>query len=122
MNNVVPYHKGVLIQRGRCIGGIFSSLFRTLAPIGKAVVKSAPKILKTVSKSKVGKHLKKSAKRIALNTAKDLIQSGDINKSLRKSVQDSKKELVNVLNDTQNQRKRKKYCNNKKAKRYHFMK
>ena len=100
MNNVVPYHKGLLIQRGRGIGGIFSSLFRTLAPIGKSVMKSAPKILKTISKSKAGKHIKNSAKIIAFNTAKDLIQSDDINKSLSKSVQDSKREISNVLNNT----------------------
>ena len=53
-------------------------------------------------------HLLLNSKKIALNTAKNLIQSGDINKSLRKSVQDSKRKLVNVLNDTPIQRKRKK--------------
>ena len=51
----IPYHKGLLIQKGRGIGCIFSSLFRTLLPIGKAVVKSSPQILKAVSKSNVGK-------------------------------------------------------------------
>ena len=108
MNNVVPYHRGLLIQRGTGIGGIFSSLFRTLAPIGKAVLKSTPRLLKAATKSKVGRHLTKSAKKIAINTAKDLIQSGDINKSLGKSVQDSKREIADVLNQTKKQRKRKK--------------
>ena len=62
MDNVIPYHKGFLIQRGRGIGGIFSSLFRTLLPLGKTAVKSTPKLLRAASKSKVGKRLKKSAK------------------------------------------------------------
>ena len=62
MDNGIPYHKGLLIQKGKGIGGIFSSLFRTLLPIGKAEVKSTPKILKAASKSKVGKRFKKSAK------------------------------------------------------------
>ena len=44
MNAVLPYHKGVLLQKGRGIGGVFSSLFRTLLPIGKTVLKSSPKI------------------------------------------------------------------------------
>ena len=126
MDNVVPYHKGLLIQKGRGIGGIFSSLFRTLVPIGKAVLKSTPKLLKAVSKSKVGKRLKKSAKRIALNTAKNLIQSGDINKTLSKSVEESKREIADVLNQTKIQKKRKKptqkYCNPNKTKKYHFVK
>ena len=46
MNAVLPYHKGVLLQKGRGIGGVFNSLFRTLLPIGKAVLKSSPKLLK----------------------------------------------------------------------------
>ena len=89
MNSVLPYHRGVLLQNGRGIGGIFSSLFRTLLPVGKAVIKSAPKVLNKVAKSNVGKQLKKSAQKIALNTAKDLLQTGDINKTIKKSLQDS---------------------------------
>ena len=126
MDNVIPYHKGLLIQRGRGIGGIFSSLFRTLLPLGKAAVKSTPKLLKAASKSKVGKRLKKSAKKIALNTAKNLIQSGNINKTLSKSVEDSKKEIADALNQTKNQRKRiksaQKYCIPNKIKKYHLVK
>ena len=62
MYNGILYYKGLLIQKGRGIEGIFGSLHRTLLPIGKAVVKSTPQILKAASKSKVGKRLKKSAK------------------------------------------------------------
>ena len=91
MNAVLPYYRGVLLQKGRGIGGIFSSLFRTLLPIGKAVIKSTPSIIKNTAKSSIGRKLRKSAKKVALNTAKNLIQSGDINKTLQKSVEDSKK-------------------------------
>ena len=57
MDSGIPFHKGLLIQKGRGIGGIFSSLFRTL-------VKSSLRILKAASKSNVGKRLKKSAKKL----------------------------------------------------------
>ena len=50
MNSVLPYHRGVLIQKGRGIGGVFNSLFRTLLPIGKAVIKSSPKLIKITAK------------------------------------------------------------------------
>ena len=43
MSVVLPYHKGVLLQKGRGIGGVFSSLFRTLLPIGKTILKSSPR-------------------------------------------------------------------------------
>ena len=63
MNSILPYHRGVLIQRGRGIGGVFNSLFRTLLPIGKSVMKSTPKLIKATAKSPLGKKLRKSAKK-----------------------------------------------------------
>ena len=63
MNSVLPYHRGVLIQRGRGIGGVFNSLFRTLLSIGKSVIKSTPKLIKASAKSPLGKKLRKSAKK-----------------------------------------------------------
>ena len=64
MNAVLPYHKGVLLQKGRGIGGVFSSLFRTLLPIGKTVLKSSPKIIKNTARSPLGRKLRKSAKKL----------------------------------------------------------
>ncbi len=61
MNAVLPYHKGVLFQKGRGTGGVFNTLFRTLLPIGKAVIKSSPKIFKSTVKSPLGRKLRKSA-------------------------------------------------------------
>ena len=49
-----------------------------------------------------------------MNTAKNLIQSGNINKTLSKSVEDSKKEIADALFQSKNQIKRiktsQKYC------------
>lgn len=107
MNSVLPYHRGILIQKGRGIGGVFNSLFRTLLPIGKAVIKSSPKIIKSAAKSPLGKKLRKSAKKVALNTAKNLMESGDINKTFRKSIEDSKKEISNALKPPEKNKKTK---------------
>ena len=61
-----------------------------------------------------------------MNTAKDLIQSGNINKTLSKSVEDSKKEIADALIQSKNQRKRiktsQKYCITNKIKKYHLVK
>ena len=84
MNAVLPYHKGVILQKGRGIGGVFNSLFRTLLPIGKEVLKASPKIIKSTAKSPLGRKLRKSAQKVALNTAKNLIESGDIKKTFKK--------------------------------------
>ena len=84
MNAVLPYHRGVLFQKGRGIGGIFSSLLRTLLPIGRTIIKSTPSIIKSTAKSPIGRKLRKSAKKFALNTAKKLVKSGDVNKKFKK--------------------------------------
>ena len=123
MNAVLPYHRGVLLQKGRGIGGIFSSLFRTLLPIGKAVIKSTPTIIRNTAKSPIGRKLKKSAKKVAVSTVKNLLQTGDINKTLEKSVEDSKKEVANALKSAKGSRKRKSNISSHfKPKKYHFMK
>ena len=88
MNTGLPYHRGVILQKGRGVGSVFSSLFRTLLPIGKAVIKSTPSIIKSTARSPIGRKSKRSAKKLALNTAKNLIETGDINKTLKKSVDD----------------------------------
>lgn len=122
MNSGVPYHRGVLIQRGRGIGGVFSSLFRSLLPIGKAVIKSTPSIIRSTAKSPIGRKLRRSAKKVALNTAKNLIETGDINKTLQKSVNDSKKEVENALKSSKDSRKRKfSSLSRCKTRKYNFM-
>ena len=78
MNTGLPYHRGVILQKGRGIGSVFSSLFRTLLPIGKAVIRSTPSIIKSTARSPIGRKLKRSAKKLALNTAKKLIETGDV--------------------------------------------
>ena len=88
MNAGLPYHRGVILQKGRGVGSVFSSLFRTLLPIGKAVIKSTPSIIKSTARSPIGRKWKRSAKKLALDTAKNLIETGDIKKTLKKSVDD----------------------------------
>ena len=105
LNAILPHHKGVLLQKGRRIGRVFNSLFRTLLPIGKVVSKSSPKIIKNTARSPLGWKLRKSAK-IELNTAKNLIESGDIKNTLKKSIEDSKQEVSNALNSSKSPRKR----------------
>ena len=123
MNAVLPYHRGVLFQKGRGIGGIFSSLLRTLLPIGKTIIKSAPSIIKSTSKSPIGRKLRKSAKRVALNTAKNLIKSGDVNKTFKKSIEESKREVEDVLGGSKRSKNRKlRKLSHCKSNKYHFMK
>lgn len=58
MNSVLPYHRGVLIQKGRGIGGVFNSLFRTLLPIKKAIIKSSSNLFKSTAKTLLGRKIR----------------------------------------------------------------
>ena len=107
MNTGLPYHRGVILQKGRGVGSVFSSLFRTLLPIGKAVIKSTPSIIKSTARSRIGRKLKRSAKKLALDTAKNLIETGDIKNTLKKSVDDSKKEIADAFKSSKDSKKRK---------------
>ena len=70
MSTGLPYHRGVILQTGRGIGSVFSSIFRTLLPIGKAVIKSTPSIIKSTARSPIGRKWKRSAKKLALDSEK----------------------------------------------------
>ena len=124
INAGLSYHRGVILQKGWGVGSVFSSLFRTLLPIGKAVIKSTPSIIKSTAKKPIGRKVKRSAKKLSLNTAKNFIETGDINKTLKKSVDESKKEISDAVKSSNESKKTKlsssSHCRNKK--KYHFMK
>ena len=60
---------------------------------------------------------------MAINTARNLLESGNIDQTLKKSIEDSKKEVSNSLQLSEKTRKRKpnnlSHC---KPKKYHFLK
>ena len=89
----------------------------------KTFLRSSPEIIKSTTRSALGRKLRKSAKKVALNTAKILIESGDIKQTLKKSIEDLKQEVFNALNSSKSSRKRKQniqsHC---KLKKYHFLK
>ena len=125
IRTVTPYHSGIYHQRGSGIGGLFAHLFRTIIPITKSVIKSSPTIVKNIAKSKFGKKLKKSAQKIALKSMANLIESGNVKDTVKKSIRDSKSEIAATLRNVSNSRKRKSKHDNKyrtKSQKYHILK
>ena len=70
MNDALFYNRGVMLQKGRGIGGIFSSLFRTLLLIGKPIIKSTPAIVRSTAKCPIERKLRESATKVVLSSAK----------------------------------------------------
>ena len=81
-------------------------MLRTLLPIGRTIIKSAPSILKSTAKTPIGRRIRKSAKKVALNTAKNLIKSGDVNKTFKKSIEESKREVEDALKGSKASKKK----------------
>ena len=59
----------------------------------KAVIKSSPNLIKNTAKTPLGRKIRKSVQKVALNTAKKLLESGDIKKTFKKSIEDPKKAI-----------------------------
>ena len=97
MNAVIPYHRGVLTQRGKGIGGVFSSLFRNLLPIGKAFVRSSPKIIKNTVKKSFRKEIKKISKESCNKYCKEFVRVRRYQQNIKEDHRRFKKKKYQVL-------------------------
>ena len=73
----------------------------------------------------MGKKLKKSAQKIALKSVANLIESGNVKDTVKKSIKDSKSEIAAAMRSESNSKKRKSKPNNKyrtKLQKYHILK
>ena len=59
---------------------------------------------------------------MAINTARNLLESGNIDKTLKKSIEDSKKEVSNLLQSSEKTRKKPNNLSHCKLMKYHFLK
>lgn len=84
------YHTGRRIQRGRGIGSLFGSLFRTLLPLGKKLLTSDAS--KSIARS-VGKTLKEAA----VDTAMDVLQGKDVKEAAQQSLNKTKRKIASTI-------------------------
>ena len=70
-------HVGKRYQRGRGIGGLFSTIFRSVIPLGK-------KLLTSSSTKSIAKSVGKSLKEAAVDTALDALEGKNIKKRHKK--------------------------------------
>lgn len=87
----------ILLRKGREIGGVFNTLCRNWLPIGKEVLKSSPKIIESTFTSPLVRKLCTSAQKSCIEYSKKHIDSGDIQKTLKMSMDDSKQEVSTAL-------------------------
>lgn len=81
--NGLPYYKGVSLQRGSGLGGIFKSMFRMVLPLLKSGVKT------------VGKQ----ALRSGVDIANDYMQGKDLKVASKQRVKEATKILTNKAAD-----------------------
>ena len=106
-------HTGQFLQRGKGLGSLFSSLFRTLLPILKVGAKAGVKVGKRALQSKVvrsaAKELGKQALTSGVSVASDLIEGtkeGKENAAL--TVKKSRKRIADAMRQSQNPTSKKK--------------
>ena len=81
---------GNRFQRGRGIGSLFGTVFRSILPIGKRILQS--NVTKTLGKT-VGKTLKDAA----IETAADLLEGKTIKESAKKQLETTKRKIAKAI-------------------------
>lgn len=84
----MSYHRGVLIQNGYGLGGIFSNLFKKIIPIGKAFFQS-----------KTGQTLKDIGVHAATSTLSDIIGGRNVKESAKENLSDAKKKIGSLIKE-----------------------
>ena len=84
------YHTGRRLQRGRGIGSLFGTVFRSLLPLGKKILTS--NTAKSIAKS-VGNSLKDAA----VDTALDALEGKNIKKAAQERLNQSKVKISQAL-------------------------
>ena len=87
------HHSELYHMRGSGIGGIFSSIFRTLVPIAKTIFG----IGKRAASSPVGQQVLKAAKRSAVKAGLDIAQDALAGENVGKSIKKRAKQAGNQL-------------------------
>lgn len=105
------YHVGRRYQRGRGIGSVFGTIFRSIIPIGKKILNSAT--TKTIAKS-VGRSLKEAA----VDTALDALEGKNIKEAAQERLDETKAKIAKAIRKRGQQHKnmRKKNPKLKKSK------
>ena len=112
-SNFHNFHHGQRIQAGKGIGSIFSSIFRKVIPVTKAIAKSS-----------VGKTVKKSLSNLAINSAIDALEGKNLKESVQDNLQISKKKIADALRASNSRKRRTKQDIVRRAKRpkkYHIL-
>ena len=78
------FHVGQKYQRGREIGGLFSTIFRSVIPLGK-------KLLTSSTTKSIAKLVGKSSKEAAVDTALDALECKNIKNGTRKITRNQSK-------------------------------
>ena len=84
------YHTGRRLQRGRGIGNVFGSIFRSLLPLGK-------KILTSNTSKAIAKSVGKSLKEVAVDTALDALEGKNIKEAAQQRLNESKQNIADTL-------------------------
>ena len=87
------YHTGRRLQRGRGIGSIFSSIFRSILPIGR-------KILNSDTTKLLGKSVGKSLKEAAVGTALDALEGKNLKQAAQSRLNESKRKIAQAIRGT----------------------
>ena len=89
------YHSGIRVQRGQGIGSILGGLFRSILPkVAKSGLRAAGKIARSDIAKDVGRQLRDTATRSAVNMAVDALEGRNVKESLQNQLESAKQDIA----------------------------
>ena len=89
------YHSGIRVQRGQGIGSILGGLFRSILPkVAKSGLRAAGKIARSDIAKDVGRQLRDTAQRSAVNMAVDALEGKNVKESLQNQLESAKQDIA----------------------------
>ena len=83
---MLSYNNDLIHQRGRGIGSIFSSIYRTVMPLVKRAIGTGSKLLKSKAGQAVTKSVKKRAMKAGLNVVQDALHGENVIDSAKREI------------------------------------
>lgn len=93
-------HRGPYLQRGRGLGNIFGSLFRTVLPALKTLRSYSLTALKSNLVRNAGRSIASSALQGGISAVTDALDGKNVKKSLNSSLSNAKRELSRTIKES----------------------
>jgi hypothetical protein len=106
---MIPFHRGLDIQRGRGIGNLFGGIFKRLLPLARAGIHAGKRVLQSDYTKSLARSSLDLGKDILTNAGKNIIisalEGGNVNAAAKNELNRARKRIGDALKGKGRKRK-----------------